>query len=116
MLRFIRKLGRAALSLPAHASIGVVFALIFFGHFQSNCDWLACTVYYNLNKPHVIASLILAGGFLSSAVVQLIRRLVTTSPTLENNDMPAPIKESDLTPKYWMPQVKAWPDDFTNDA
>jgi hypothetical protein len=91
MLERIRRVIRIAASLPVRAAIGAILLLFFFANIQKQCEWMACTIYYNLDKPPVVVSLLLSVLILGHAAIDIARSLTKAPPAPSGPEMPTPM-------------------------
>jgi len=96
MRKSIRSVLRLTTSLPVRVGIGAALLGYYFVSIQKYCEWMACTIYYNWDKPSVVMALLLSVVILGHAAFDLIRSLLGARPTIGGFETPPPISHEDL--------------------
>ncbi len=100
MLNQIRQIIRIAISLPVRAGIGAILLIFVCASTQKYCEWMACTVYYNFDKPQVIIALVLSVALLGHAGFVIIRSLLKKTPSGYGLEMPPPVDQKDIQQQH----------------
>ncbi len=115
MLEQMRQIMRFAISLPVRVGIGAILLIFVFANTQKYCEWMACTIYYNFDKPQVIIALVLSAIILGHAGFVIIRSLIKKTPSSYGLEMPTPVDQKDIEHHY-LRQPGNVDQDFLNDG
>ena len=91
---------RVTTSLPIRVGLGAGLLVYYFASIQEHCEWGECTVYYNWDKPSVVAALVLSVVLLGHAAFDLVRSMMKKRPNARGFETPPPPKPDDLTRQH----------------